>query len=947
MDKKITFSWSIFFIALLSTTLLFLSLFEKMSTKAQPFFDIIIENVAKSGYSKTGELNLFWGLLSFGICLIFFLLFFSKNIRLPKQALIPEKYLIFLARFQYLPLLLMPNLVHIIVYQKSNLFLWILCGAYLLCAVFCYHYLTLILTLLVLCYYSVCGLCTFLTMIGCNIPLYLITYAISLFLLLLCIALILKKREFLSYALLFLQLPILAVLSIYFVDHYMYKDALIRVAFAPGYYIFFTLLIVLLLLSLIHHIYTCLPCIKKLTTGKLIGVSTVITLFIYNSYSACPMFMQPDQHHHGEQMIPWQQVFMQGQTLYEDYTPVSGLFPFSIGAIQHLLLGGTASDYSSAVSILMVIFCILTAYLIYKHVDGVFALMLCIFFCLPCYNRQYLVLPILLLLTLDKLQKKKLLWLLVWVFSSFLAGLYYPLFGAAILLSTLPLGLMIFVKLVKTGALKSKKTYPPVVITAIPIICSIPLLIKILNHTLTFSSQTILADGITLFGQAVPDNIFPYLTTHAHFRELLYFSLRFMLPMCGILFFCYFAFAYFDSNKQTSVIFISGAICLWISYTYTLVRADTGVLLSRTSYILCAIVGLFLPILLLEQKKEKSLGFSCLLLISVCISLPMLLYENISGVKTPAMWVYPNGEADLFFDDSSKMFSYYEVPELFVKAEDTDILNKEPFGTGFFVSDQLSYVSLYQRVAAKCLEKNPNQTFLGLDGQGFYYYTDVKACATGFIQAAKGYDAQKKIIECMQRQRPVVFLMEPECTYYAYYWMLTNNYEYCAADQCFYPKELFLALFSAQEVGDDYRLYATGTDFGLVCDSFGASFDLLKPLMISEHSLGEHTPFSGKDYDMLYLKYDIAKILELSKKYHLTPPSNVTITFKDQSGEAFEGASICCALGDGTLLIPVGMNPCWLLTDNITDISITLTGTEDSGIFKECLTDLKLYEIRK
>lgn len=968
MSDRKQFPWYIAIITAMITWPFFYKLFPIISTKPQKYHDIIIENVARSGFNKSGELNLFWFLLFLGIIITVILFLVTKKFSIQKKVSFLQTDRAKAIYFSLL--LLLPNLSHFFIYQKLNRNLFLLFILYFIYSLFFPVYGFLMLSLSITFYYAFVGLFTLLCLFNVHISISPAIIGFFLALVTSVIFVILKKTDLLYKLLLWMQLPVLFTLSIYFVDKYLYRGQMITLRFASGYYFFFICLLLLFFVMSLRHVLKHRKIASKTPLTKLINVYTVMTIFIYNSFSACPMYAQPDQHHHGEQMIPWNQVLELGRSLYDEYTPVSGLFPMVIGFLQHILLGGTASDYSPAVSIMMVIVCAITMYLLYKHLGGFWCLMIAMFFCLPCYNRQYLVLPLLLLLFLPSLRERKLNWILVWIFGCFLSGLYYPLFGAALLLGTLPYGLFQCYSLFTNKELKfNLPVLIKLALVFLPILFSIPLLLRILKHTLTFSSQTVLADGICLFGQTVPENFMPYLGNHAYLQSLCYFGIRFFLPLIGVwLFICFLLFTLQNKIKRAYSFFaLAGAITLGISYTYTLVRADTGVILSRTSYILCSMVGIFLTMLILSYQKEtkptdSSLipSFTNVLLLALLFSLPMVLYNNTAAAKTPAMWIYPNGESELLLDDEAKIYNHYEVPELFTKSEDTGLkpINQKRIGEGFIVSDQLSYISHYQNVIEKCEQVKPDTTYMGFDGQGFYYFNNVKACATGFIQAAKGYDAQQEILDRMKVERPVVFLMEPDCTYYVYYWMHTNDYVYRKADECFYPIELFHLLYP-DTLPDDYREYCQTSEFGLVPDSFGKSMDTLKPLMtdslVLTNSIQEtdsaisliSSTIAGKALDMLYLELDTAKIIEISNTHGLPTPSTLSLCVGDGNGHSFENAPISCNIADGTLLIPVGMQPAWLLTDNITDISLTFPETGASQLYKDCVKSAILYKIRQ
>ena len=963
MKKTITPLFLPFLVTISAISGLFLYFFPRISQIPETYHDIIIEHTARNATNKSAELTLFWLLCLAGAILIPTLtvllsLLFKK---LPMnheflRGLVPSNWKERVPK--YLFIFLLPNILHILFYGTYSLPLLFGTLLYILTSFLIPKYHKEIVLLFIFSYYFMLSLCTLFShfTIKANLSssvLYLTSGIFATLLTILC--LLLKKADWLRKLILLMQLSLPFLFVVYLIDTYEYLGSFLRVPYAKGYYLFiYTILILFFLYTLLHSLQR-FSITDGIPVKELICKTSVMIIFVYNSFSAAPLYAQPDQHHHGEQLIPWQQIITLGQTAYKDYTPVSGLFPMVNGTIQHLLLNGTVSDYSPAISLMMLLFCIITSYLIYKHIGGLWSLAISILFCLPSYNRQYMVLPVLLLLTLPALVKKKNLWLQLWIACCFLAGLYYPLYGAALLLGTFPFAIYQFFLFLKSDCfiMQRKKIsfYISWLIIFIPIIISAPLLFRMLNHTLTFSSQTILADGISLFGQSVPAKFMPYLSVEK-LRYVFYFSLRFLLPAFAVWCFVYLLFVLFF-KKKTDVIYnvnelkslylgiISAAITLCISYTYTLVRADIDVILSRTAHILIPILGIFLPVLLLSYAKDIFDSKLIITFVAVGFSLPLVLFTQVSNVKFPDMWIYPNAEANLIMDDGSKLYTYYKVPDNFVKMDESEINYLNTLGNGFMVNDQFHYILDYETIIKKCNAVSDDTYYMGFDGQGFYYYNNVKVCATGFIQAAKGYDAQQEILTQAKEKRPVIFLMEPQSTYYIYYWMMTSDYVYCKEDQCFYPKELFDKMYP-DSTGDDYRIDCPATDFGAIPSSFGKSIDTLSPLFINKlsftskmkattNTLTFDTPISGTDYDFIYLTLDTTN----------RTAQTITVTFETTDSSSFSGNSVQCEIRDGTLLLPMGMNAVWLLSD-ISSISIS---TNDGSMIP--IQEMELQKIRQ
>lgn len=961
-------------LVILLAAILCLKLLPVFSGTAPQFTDFIIEHISATGLNKSGELTLFW-LITVGgavlLCALLFLLplmakHISAHISMRISSYFCDKHMLHFCAIA------IPFLVYLMIYQKFSFPLFF--GLFIVLICFFMKKVQLYPTLFtyILTYYTVLSVlsisCQFTTLFQFSSKK---IYALSILIgtvLVVCIHIAdrIKQDNLLSQRiLLLLQCFLPGLFSVYLIDKYFYQDSIIRVPYATGYYLFFFILATIFFIALLYHLFR----FWKEKKEDIICAVTPMIIYTYHSFCAAPMFAQPDQHHHGEQMIPWNQIFEHGQTAYETYTPISGLFPFVNGFIQHILLDGTISDYAPAISITMVIFCILTMLLIYKHVGGSKTLMFAVLFTLPCYNRQYMVLPLLLLLTLPKLIEKPIAWFFSYILGSFLAGLYYPLFGAAVLLAFFPIALWQIVTLIKNNRMnklskaqyeitqqprKSKKSIPYImayILLSVLIICSFPLLFRMLNHTLTYSSQTILADGIALSNQIAPENFLPYLAEHETIRHYLYLALRFLLPTIAIWLLLYFICMIIRKyqllqNIQNPpkiilncLILLAGIITLVISYSYTLVRADTGKLLSRTGPILAAIIGIYLPVHLLSKKdflississesdslKNNSLKNSSLnyVIIGFCLAIPMLLYAQVSETKNPDLWVYPDGESQMVMDDGAKLFAYYTVPETFLKSEDTGLSKRyqELLGRGFMVADQIHYIEDYASVIEKCEKVSDNVSYMAFDGQGFFDYLGVKCYGTGYIPAARSLKAQQRIWNSNPDQLPVVFYIQPEFNYYIFRFMLDAGYVYCQNDNAFYPPELYEKLSEANLVTpyDDYRQSTAPIDFALSAASFGNSYQSF----IENHVLQEGVDIQTvksipkMSYDVLYLEFDTQKLHVLCQTLCENELSNlqVSIEWSDAEGKIYDGSKVTCQYGDGKLLIPIGMNACWLLSD--------------------------------
>ncbi|MBO4336477.1 MAG: hypothetical protein J5842_00195 [Lachnospiraceae bacterium] len=487
-------------------------------------------------------------------------------------------------------------------------------------------------------------------------------------------------------------------------------------------------------------------------------------------------------------------------------------------------------------------------------------------------------------------------------------------------------------------------------------------------HTLIYSSQTVLADGISLAGQSAPESFLGYLeglSGGTAVRDSIYLIYRFFLPMLWIFIpwaFAVITYCAWRSNASagkdrpgSSVLpdplsekgrllyaLLASVITLFISYSYTLVRADTGVLLARTGPVLAAAamffaVSLFADDTLSEAGDEAgnpddpesipaagshSMTLSSCLLIALCLSVPFMIWARVNDMKNPYLWTYPDGDEKLVFSDTSRLYTYTAVPETFMLLSEVPIRGAASLGNGFMVSDQISYLEQYDRVDKKLKDAGFDDiSYMGYDGQGFYYFMNTKACGTGYLPVARSMEAQEEILSRARKERPVIFRLDPKKSFYIYRWVLSKEagYVYLAQDDCFYPAEVYAALMKNDPLmpkeGDDPGTADQVTDLGRVCESFGNSAASILDNICTDEKGGKATPalpvssvsFEGRSGELLYINLDLEKI-EASAG---TSVGALEISFMPKSAASGSAPLIRADAAGGKLLIPAGMNTCW------------------------------------
>ena len=170
----------------------------------------------------------------------------------------------------------------------------------------------------------------------------------------------------------------------------------------------------------------------------------------------------------------------------------------------------------------------------------------------------------------------------------------------------------IFTNYSEMHRVQKKSFYIETLLLLIPIVVSIPLLIRMASHVLSYSHQTLLADGLALSDITVPDWFIPYFSGHEfteYLRTCFYYAIRFLTPMALIwiclLLLCIYIRKNYVQNGYSFQAFLSPAfyglgaclILLPVCYTYTLVIMDESWvcrLFSRSGHIFLWIFGIFL-----------------------------------------------------------------------------------------------------------------------------------------------------------------------------------------------------------------------------------------------------------------------------------------------------------------------------------------------------------------
>ena len=487
---------SFFIIFLIGIILMFLGM-AFVGNKAETFNDIILEIVAYEGTNQTGELRIFWSVLFAGIPILLFINYLiNKNKKQPQVTQLKT----------IIAIEIVINVANIMFYIITGNFNTVLVIAAIVGFV---NYLLnpnkqkegFIVYIII--YYFLLAICAIANNRGISIILNANILMIIALIIDIIILSIDNKKQILNKAILILQVFIPTLLVLYMCKRYIYNEQILYLKLPTVASILILSAMFLMIGWAIYNLIKKWSKINQLDLSQLVLTTTCMIIFAVNSVGIETLKVVPDDlHHTAENIISYQQILGKGQVAYKDYSPVSGLFPVFIGAVVELF-GGDFTSYNIAHAVFMLFFASITMYVLSKHLNKEDCLLISVMFMFQSYNRTVFILLTLLILLLPKLIQNKNLWLKVWIWLCFIGGIYYPTFGGAVLIGTLPFAIVQIIQYIKQGEfskdIKTVKFYVWWIVCLLPIILFLPMLLNMAKHILLYSSQTNLADRYICF----------------------------------------------------------------------------------------------------------------------------------------------------------------------------------------------------------------------------------------------------------------------------------------------------------------------------------------------------------------------------------------------------------------------------------------------------------------
>ncbi|MCH5280828.1 MAG: hypothetical protein J1E61_05105 [Lachnospiraceae bacterium] len=946
--------WTVFLLSFFLVALLYLLFKDRAFGGSPQMTDIIIDQPAMEGSNKTGEYDFFWLLLWIGCFAILGLFLIGRNFFAPKSSEeidLQKSDKTLLHPLYKAALCFLPPLVQLVIYGNTSILLLLFSFCFALILFFAKDHTGNICSLFLICYFDI-------QVLGVVASLWAEVYPSDKLLFLLGIilfamaAMIYGRFPALRQKIVCLsQLPLPLLLLLYTKHTYLYQGETLTLSYPSAYLLCIGIMITALYVSLIFTMLQQKKADISDRDQRNVFTASAISIFLYGSYIPAALMVQSDLHHHGEQLLPFQQIVMEGSKAYESYYPVSGLFPMLIGGINQLLFGGKATTYSAAFVVLFLLFGALILFLISRYVKGIWILTFAFLFHMPVYCRTWIILPALLLLSLPKVIENKRRFLYLYTACGFLGGLYYPLFGLSLIVAGLPFALIQLYAYLKEKKLKedlkTKGFYLESLVLLLPILLSIPLLIRMAKHILAYSHQTLLADGLSLSTVFLPEWFLPYLSSHAEWQDSIYRGLRFLGGMVPVWLFLLLllSFLYQNRNKKPYMhpLFLglsSGFLILPVCYTYTMVIMDetwVSRLFSRSSHLYLWVLAIFLPILILRYgeslfKSQKAAAF----LLACLLSVPFLTFYNMRDYGFPVLDGVSNRDSACVGEYGANLHPFPVSPD-YVPISKEDQSTFPNLGNGFMSASVRDSLYAYESSFNLLHAFDPEAAMMGLDtGQLYYFLLNEKALYSGKISLAKSREAAEDVIGLIDSHTAVGSDLRPLQNYYIYRYLLENGWLYDTNTGFYVSKEAYTLMYGT---GDYERAslsdspWAAPIYIGKCAQSLGHNLKNLSGIL---HPVSTPSEF-------LYVEINKEALAE-----KLAAPVNEdTILLVSWNGKG----SLLFDLGDGTLLLPLAANADWAMGNyeqiwiGIYDQQIPMS-EQDTGVLLDEVSDgLQYYEL--
>ena len=724
-----------------------------------------------------------------------------------------------------------------------------------------------------------------------------------------------------------MQLPLPLMLLVFLKDQYTYQGETVLLE-QPR--LFRACIVVLVAVLFFQNVKNAVkkkklnsPVLGEITLATCLAAALFFSGYCANRGGITQMIVTASKPA-SEEVIAFQQLML-GQRLMEDYYPVSGLYAVPIGAILDFL-GGTYENLFMATTLFRLVFLTVLVLLLSQYLDRFQLLFLSTFIVFNTYNRLYFVILAYLVLHIEKLIQRSGLWLIVWIWVCFLTGMYYPMYGVAVLIGTIPLGVHQMKEFysceIKSWNRQQRfRAAVSWVVFLLPIVLCLPFLLRYVEYFLIYSRDATQAftGRRPLFGREVGAPFLTYIN-HVSLRQFALYTIYFAIPLALVWLGALMLIKAVIQRERLGIAGQSQIIGLFAILIFSCAGkidrvTDGSNFSSLHGGILCA--GIFLVLLaVLRYVRLNVSGLLCLAIVT--------------GIAA-ACGITQTGGVERYCATSFSVDKDYAQ----ITKNDYARLGSQ----GFIDAGFQKALQTLQKKALRLQEIRPDIPFLGLQDNSstYLYILDLPACGQISLDEITTYDTWVHLKAEIMEQRPAIGRgFSKTAPYYLYYWLMTTEeYRYSAEFDMFLPTELYQELGLHDDMDYNDIKFKTGKSSYQMAGNFGNSIDHLSEELIKSEAKVDfsdvaHTdsqtiircrpenPFDGAEYDFIYV--DMRRNGEPEEPQTLREfvgaekedDINVSLEWED-GGKQY---SYDCAFRDGRLLIPAGLVNHWLLNQH-------------------------------
>lgn len=636
-----------------------------------------------------------------------------------------------------------------------------------------------------------------------------------------------------------------------------------------------------------------------------------------------------DEYHNGESITAYQQIYEFGQGMYTEYIPVKGFMHIFGGWLNAILFNDNYLMMNIASPLAKFGVMVVVYYIMSRYIGNMYTLLI-VLFGLIGYEGYLLIIPSLFILTDKRLHKSKYDFLLAYCFLSFFYIVYYQSFGMAFAGSLFLVAVISAVELYKTKEKPTKKQWLIFAGGVLLFILCLRPIIGMLEYSLMNASTNKYYWGNSS-GYKVED-------TNGFWKRFFVYNLWIYIWMSIVI---YTVTRYKKLSFQSKIALSSMILYPLFIFTYMYARHDNGfvrVNAFSSTYLYWLVIYIFV----LSSKNKK------LRMVSICTLVIGFVYSEGSNMPIKAITDRFNYVNRIEFKNT---FAYGEE---FEYLNDSDIPN---IHNGVIQKDRKQELETEYLLIDTILEED--ETFLIIDEyvtQSARYYLYDKKIPTMSHALLNVTSLKEQIRELEKVKNSNVEIVRYVPTglsrYYMFYDYYLNKalsgefvntyyqgYSYLISKEKFDKYKDVLGLKeSPMDIAGMSRV-----DFGTLPLKWGKGYkhtkeDLVQhnnelTLKVANQATFENNILTINDNADPYIEFELSSNIVGNQIDYIKINLDTDIEafrgqlyWKDEINGYSEKNSVQFDCSSGDLIIPVGMNTNWKMSNEISGLRLDFSG---------------------